>query len=310
MKNWRELASRCREIPLDDVIIMLGGENDPHDTQKWNTPSGPIWLGKGKDCKKFFDHLTGIGGGGAIDLAMHIQRCAFKQAVTVLAEMLGHTRPPCSPSGEKAAMVTGNVTDGLFIRPAADIRHLPKVVDYLTKVRGLPLSLVQQHMDSGQIFADTRRNVVFICEWEGHETGAELRGTGKVAFKGMVTGSRRGIGFFMSTHSSPTQLLVVESAIDALSYKTLFPDEPACIVSTAGVLPTCPAIATLAGTLGVSDIVIAYDDDQAGHEAASKLIDQLAVDKTLTLRRRTPSSAKDWNEALQHRDSRLFEEAE
>ena len=147
---------------------------------------------------------------------------------------------------------------------------------------------------------------MFICAERGNDTGAELRGTGKVAFKGMATGSQRGVGFFISTHSSPTHLVIVESAIDALSYKTLFPGEPACIVSTAGVLPACPTFATLAQALGVSDIAIAYDDDQAGNEAASKLMDQLAVDKTLTLRRRTPS-AKDWNEALEQRDCCLLE---
>lgn len=310
MKNWRELASQCREIPLEEVVVMLGGEKDPQDPQKWNTPSGPIWLGKGKDSHKFFDHLTGKGGGGAIDLAMHIQRCDFKQAVTALSGALGQTNTRCNSSRKKAAMVTGNVSDGHFIRPAADFRHLPKVVEYLTQTRGLSLSLVQQHVDRGQLYADARRNAVFICADGGNDTGAELRGTGKVAFKGMATGSRRGEGFFMSTHSSPTRVVIVESAIDALSYQTLFPGEPACIVSTAGVLPDCPALATLAGTLGVSDIAIAYDNDPAGNEAASKLIDQLAVDKALTLRRRTPSSAKDWNEALQQRDCPLFEGAE
>ena len=309
MKNWRELASSCREIPLEDVLLMLGGEKDPHDPQKWNTPSGPIWLGKGKDCIKFFDHQTGKGGGGAIDLVIHIQRCDFKQAVTALSGMLGHTNTRSPLARRKAPMVTESVTDSLFIRPVAETRHLPKVVQYLTQTRGLPLDLVRQHVDCGQIYADERRNAVFICADCGNDTGAELRGTGKVAFKGMAPGSQRGVGFFTSTHSGPTHLVVVESAIDALSYQTLFPDEPACIVSTAGVLPDCPALATLAQALGVSDIVIAYDDDGAGNEAASKLIDQLTLHPTLTLRRRTPPSAKDWNEALQC-DCALFEGAE
>ena len=306
MKNWRELASQCREIPLEEVVVMLGSEKDPQDPQKWNTTAGPIWLGKGKDSQKFFDHLTGKGGGGAIDLAMHLQRCDFKQAVSALAGMLGHTKSHCPPPGRKAATAPGNATDDHFIRAPAETRHLPKVLEYLTQTRGLPLDLVRQHVDCGQIYADARRNAVLICADGGNDTGAELRGTGKVAFKGMATGSRRGVGFFMSTHSSPTRVVIVESAIDALSYKTLFPGEPACIVSTAGVLPDCPALATLAQAMDVSDIVIAYDDDQAGNETASKLIEQLAVDKTLTLRRRTPPSAKDWNEALQQRNGRLF----
>lgn len=87
MKNWREVATRCRELPLGEVLLALGGSPDPKDRQKWLTPSGPVWLGTGKDSQKFFDHVSGKGGGGAIDLVMYVQRCSFKEAVSLLARM-------------------------------------------------------------------------------------------------------------------------------------------------------------------------------------------------------------------------------
>lgn len=94
MKNWRELATRCRELPLSAVILALGGAQDPKDSQKWLTPRGPVWLGKGKDSQKFYDRVAGNGGGGAIDLVMSLQRCSFKEAVSLLTRMPHYADAP------------------------------------------------------------------------------------------------------------------------------------------------------------------------------------------------------------------------
>jgi len=76
----------------------------------------------------------------------------------------------------------------------------------------------------------------------------------------------------------------------------LFPNSTACIVSTAGVLPECPALLQLAEKLGVEDIAIAYDNDTAGEAASERLMKSLAVDGR-TVRRRLPR-LKDWNDIL------------
>lgn len=302
MTHLRDLANRCREIPLLAVLEKLGCEQDRIDRQKWHTQAGLIWLGKAESGQKFFDHKAGKGGGGAIDLVMYAQACGFKQAVELLVGMLGHAQQ-ATPSVRLA-----NLTDQ-FILPRNATKHLGRVVEYLTKTRKLPRDLVSLCIGRGQVYSDERRNAVFLCvDLAGNVTGAELRGSGEAIFKGMAVGSQRGEGFFMLEHTSPTHLVIVESAIDALSYRALFPGELAAIISTAGIMPACPAAVALAKMLGVTDITVAYDDDQAGNEAADKLISQMAVDRMLTLRRRTPG-AKDWNEALEKRDGHLFEEA-
>ena len=304
MKNWRELANRCLDISLVEVLTMLGGEQDKADKQKWHTSRGAVWLGKGQDRQKFFDHRTGRGGGGAIDLVMHLESCDFMQAVEMLVPLLGefyHGQSSASkPETTKAAQATP------FTPPREASQHLPKVVEYLSKVRGLSGALIAAQVERRAIYADDRRNVVFLClDVQGHPTGAELRGTGDIPYKGMAPGSRRGAGFFTVGHAGPSQLVVVESAIDALSYHALFPHEPARVVSTAGVMPDCPELLALARHLGVPELVIAYDSDTAGNQASEALLGRLAGNGAFELRRRIPP-AKDWNDALRNRNADPF----
>ena len=304
MKNWRDLADRCRNIPLLEVLALLGGERDKTDQQKWHTSRGAIWLGKGHDNQRFFDHKSGRGGGGAIDLVMHLEACDFKQAVEMLSPLLGAVSYDQSKAPRLAPF--HSTRSNSFTPPDKASRDLPKVVEYLSNTRGLPESLITAQVERGAIYADERRNVVFLCaDVHGRPTGAELRGTGDTAYKGMAPGSRRGAGFFTVSHATPSQLVVVESAIDAMSYQALFPRDTAWVVSTAGVMPECPELLTLARHLGITELVIAYDSDAAGNHAAEELRGHLAITGTFDLRRQVPP-AKDWNDALQNRNADLF----
>jgi hypothetical protein len=297
MRNLREMANQYRDISLEDVVNFLGGDRDHADPQKWKFSNKSVWLGKSNDYQRFYDHHAGAGGGGAIDLVMYVEDCTFKVAVERLSLMSGIT---CA--AKQLRLIPINHTPealepSLFISPRSDIRHRGKVIDYLTIVRGIPHALVQHAINIGQIYADSRRNIVFLCTDEaGQATGAEIRGTDKVAYKGMATGSQRGVGFFTLNHPNPISLVLVESAIDAISYRALYPSEPSVVISTAGVLPQCPALAKLAKTLCVSEIVIAYDNDDAGDASALKLID--SFEDTGLIRRRLYPLSKDWNDYL------------
>ena len=297
MNSLRNMADRVRDLPLIDVASHLGGEQDLYDQQRWGFPGCTVWLGKGEDSHRFYDHLAGKGGGGAIDLAMHVLRCDFKQAVSTLVTLAGNFA-----LSKKAPAAKLSGTDGAaFLQPKAFLQHISRLVDYLTKTRGLPEHVIEPLIDQGVIYPDSRRNAVFLChDPEGSITGAELRGTSSTPFKGMVPGSRRGIGFFTVSQPQPAELVIVESALDAISYRALFPSAAATIVSTAGVMPNCPALLVLAKKLGVIDIVIAYDNDVAGDTAAEQLMAALSG-TGLTLHRRVPQE-KDWNDILMNSD--------
>jgi hypothetical protein len=125
--------------------------------------------------------------------------------------------------------------------------------------------------------------------------GASLRGTaGKNnTFKGLAPGTWRSQGWFYTvvggSGQDPIQRVVLtESAIDALSYHTLYPSGKKILyLSTdgAGFVP-------VEQLQRISQITIVLDRDQTGEEMASRLLEELPQ-----ANRQVPSR-KDWNEEL------------
>lgn len=292
----REQANRARNLPLDVVADYLGGCRSRHDKQRWDFPGCSIWIGTGEDSQRFYDHHAGRGGGGAIDMAMHVLGCSFKDALKTLMAMDGDARSPVSKAVAPKRIPTPTETTP-FVSPKPCPQHQLRLIEFLTRARGLPNSAITHAVELGLVYLDSRRNAVFLCHApNGTVTGAELRGTGTTPYKGMAPGSRRGVGFFTLTRPAPTQLVVVESALDALAYQALFPSSAATIVSTAGVLPGCPVLLDLASKLAIEDIAIAYDNDTAGEAASQQLMESLAGNGR-TVRCRRPW-LKDWNDIL------------
>jgi hypothetical protein len=73
----RDRADRVRGIPLQDVLLLAGAKRDCYDKAKWHTAKGVISC----TAAKFKNWNQGVGGGGAIDLAMHLNNLGFKAAV-------------------------------------------------------------------------------------------------------------------------------------------------------------------------------------------------------------------------------------
>ena len=239
---------------------------------------------------KFFDHACGQGGGGAIDLVMHVRGCGFREALAFLAD-----GPPPAP----AAPLPAASTTALQL-PAPVEAHWPPVRDFLTTARGLHPALLERCRQAGTLYADRRRNAVFTCrDRAGSTAGAELVGTCPrphgSTFKGLAPGSRRDRGgFWLTTGSAPpTAVLLTESAVDALS-AVLLPAPglpPACLVaSTAGTARRLPR--WLHG-FPHSRILCGYDADPAGDQAALAL---LRLHPGLS--RLRPRHAQDWNDLL------------
>ena len=127
--------------------------------------------------------------------------------------------------------------------------HFAPVRRYLIEQRHLPGALLDPLIDASTLYADARTNAVFLLRGRDDQpVGAELRGTGPAAWRGMAPGSRKDHGFFAvpaCRHAqSPTPLeacVLCESAIDALSCHALHPAYR-CL-STAGARPNPPLVA-------------------------------------------------------------------
>lgn len=294
--KWRQQAEQLRDLPLEDVAYELG--LDPDDKCRWKGQGYIISI----NGSKFYDFSAEQqGGGGAIDLVMHVQGCEFKQAVAWLHDRFGESgmlRAVTHLTKERATQIAQTEPAPKFVPPIPDESRWQGVQRYLTQERKLPESWIKGLHQQGLVYADSKQNAVFIQHsLDGDVTGAFLRGTvGKDnTFIGLAPGTKRSAGWFYinlgGSEDDPIQTVVLtKSPIDALSKTVL--DSPH---STRTLYLSADSVRSLPVEFlrGVPQVIAAYDNDSAGNETARQ-IKQLIPQAT-----RSRAAAKDWNEELQ-----------
>src|SRR5436309_11296029 len=73
----RDRANRVRGIPLQAVLLLTVAQRVRYDKAKWYTEKGTISF----TGMKFMNWNQAVGGGGAIDLVMHLNNMDFKASV-------------------------------------------------------------------------------------------------------------------------------------------------------------------------------------------------------------------------------------
>lgn len=277
----KSLADRVRAIPLEAVLRALSARPDRHDAAKWHTDKGPLSV----TGAKFMNWRYGVGGGGAIDLALHLLDCDFRTALLWLARRFpeaGHMPEAHVPGGRRISLRL----------PPADAAQLDRVRRYLHRQRGLPLDVFQPPIEAGTIYADAHGNAVFLLRTEeGEPLGAELRGTGMARWRGLAPGSRKDRAFFSVGAPGASTLILCESAIDALSCLALYPE--AFCVSTTGVTNRPRWLTRLMRP--DRQIYCGFDTDEPGERMAAALMARFP--SILRLR----PQAHDWNDQLRLR---------
>jgi hypothetical protein len=277
--HWKAAADELRQIDLKRILPLLDAVADRYDRNKWHTRQGVISVSR----QKFINWNQGCGGGGAIDLVIHLKQCDFKTALHWLAANF-----PYTPISNHVSQPTS--FHPVLQLPPADRSKLPRVIDYLIRRRCIDPSLVNLLMDSKTLYADHRANAVFLLLGkEKKVVGAELRGTASVPWRGMAPGSRKDIGYFsiLRCKTKTSTIVLCESAIDALSYLTMFPN--ALAISTSGASPNPTWLQSL---LKAYTIFCGFDADPTGDHMAEKMI---SIHPTIK-RFRPPK--KDWNDLL------------
>jgi hypothetical protein len=299
--------ARARGADLAAVLRSLGAEHDRYDKAKWRI-DGQVISVRGE---KFYDHVAGCGGGGAIDLVMHVRSISLAEAVDYLD---GRVWPsPPATRDLPAVRDLGQTTPFVPPRPAPE--HWPGVRAYLVEERALPAVLIDVLHAQGSLYADGRRNAVFLRrDLQGAATGAALRGTRPGSrFKGLALGTDRAAGWFhfAAGDRGAPQMVLTESPIDTLSYYALTHGScpPAgqgyrelyAATDGAGALPH-PLIAW---TLAHGGLVrVAFDRDDTGERLWQQLWERYVTaaggDPT-RFWREPPPLGKDWNDVLQAR---------
>lgn len=308
--DFRRQADLVREIPLEVVLTAWGAVRDPRDKSRWHTPRGPVSV----TGAKFYGWHATHGGGGAIDLVMHLGGWNPRQAIqwlwchhgrnvggaspaTAAASDFASSSPYSAPAQRHASQCGSPAPLRL---PPTNLANLTRVRHYLTQERGLSTTIVTSLIDAGKLYADARGNAVFLMVTgkPNRAVGAELRGTGNCTWRGLAPGTRRDAGYFWVGRAGAMQIVLCESAIDAISCFQMnvplpgapSPGEYVCI-STAGVRSHAPWLAPLL-TRGYA-VYCGFDTDEPGEVTSRHMI-------TLhpSIQRLRPPQ-HDWNDALQ-----------
>jgi len=323
--DFRRLADAVRAIPLEVVLTSWGAVRDRQDKSRWQSPRGPLSV----TGTKFFSWHDSQGGGGAIDLVMYLGDWEAGQAIDWLARHLGHphaaanptlatrtdAEPASRPDGpsRSAASSHGSSPPGHehggpptprgprreLQLPAASLTQLPRVRRYLLQQRCLSATILASLIDEGKLYADPRGNAVFVmmAGIPNRPIGAELRGTGHRLWRGLAPGTCKNAGFFWIGDPGSPQIVLCESAIDAISCFQLHTQGQearlprACLcISTAGVRPDAPWLDPLLAR-GYA-IYCGFDADEPGETASGQLITRHP-----SIQRLRPSE-HDWNDVL------------
>jgi hypothetical protein len=292
----RRRAAAVREVPLETVLLVHGAVRDRRDRGKWHTEQGPLSV----TGAQFINWRQDRGGGGAIDLVMHLAGVDFSTALAWLEQHLAASPPvirkPTTHAGGSQSVPVDfpppryAERPGRLRLPLPDDRLLGRVRQYLTQRRGLAVLLIEPLVQSGKLYADRRANAVFllVAGKAQRPVGAELRGTGPHVWRGMAPGTFKDSGYFWAGAQGSREIVLCESAIDAMSCFQMHPQR--ICISTSGVRADPP---WLYGLLARGyDIFCGFDADGPGDTAAARM---MALHPAV---RRLRPPAHDWNDVL------------
>jgi 5S rRNA maturation endonuclease (ribonuclease M5) len=292
-EDIRDTVADVRNIALIEVLERTGSIKDKWDKNKWHTCRGVISI----TGQKFINWTLAIGGGGAIDLVIHLEQYDFKTAVLWLLDNFPyssscllapppHTRDPPDPPENRDKQATSYPG---FRVPRKDANRLSQIIEYLRYERCIPIRLINALIGSSKLYADDRGNAVFLLLGkEKKVVGAELRGTNHYHWHGMAPGSRKDLGAFYVKSANPKKIVICESAIDAISYFALLSD---CIAFSTSGANSNPLWLLQFINKGF-EIYCGFDSDATGDRVANKMIELYP-----TIKRLRPDR-HDWNDVL------------
>ena len=202
-----------------------------------------------------------------------------------------HYAPKVEPSSRDLARVA---TDYARMKPC------PAQQAYLAGERCIPAQVLSDPRFAGKIKTDARGNVVFPHYNASGLCGYELKNRN---FTGFAKGGEKGL-WASAANSADTTLVIVEAAIDALSYHALRAPRQARYISIGGAMnPEQPALITAAINRLPADacVIIATDNDEGGNKLAEQVKALAAAtqrSQTRVKEDRPPNRGQDWNDAL------------
>ena len=288
MSYTQEQIERANQVNLEQLLRSQGEKliKSGHE-YRWERYDSLTVKGN-----KWFRHSQSKGG-YPVDFVMEFFDKTFPEAVQMLI-------------GEEAVECTAETFPRAEFKLPPRCESNERIIKYLTEERKLPKDLVEEFVENGLIYEDTKHhNVVFVgTDANGIPRYAHCRGTTD-QFRMDVTGSDKSCGFCY--RGKGTELYVFEAPIDLLSHIALYPAgwRERSYLSLGGVSPKALG-RFLSERKDIERVFIATDNNEAGNNAAEKLAE--LIPQEISVYRFLPQ-AKDWNEELVNERNGLSSDA-
>jgi hypothetical protein len=261
-----------RDPATDDKIIVSRGERDGH------------WI--------YFSVRDSRDHGTIVDFIQRRDGGTLGDVRRALASWIGSASNQVAPDLYRHSIGRRTVDRALVAR-VFEAAHAVVNSDYLN-TRGVRPAVLNSDRFFGTFREDSRGNVLFPHHDADGFAGFESKNRGWTSFSpGGVRALWRSNSF-----ADDSQLVLVESAIDAISFHQVHRAPRARYASTAGTLSEHQRLVlreTLNALPKAITVVLAFDRDLAG----DKLAEQVRALGAAEFSRCYPPTGKDWNEHLQ-----------
>jgi hypothetical protein len=239
-EKYAQLIDPLRSVSLEQVAAALCLECDDKPRPSWRHQGHQIRI----NGTQFYDwdESQMKGGGGAIDLVMHVLRSDFKTSVAWLADRFGETAVQIAGRYHAQMLAEAAESPGFAAPDEAPEQWAVVRADFVSQQ--LPGALIDQLHEQGLLYADERGAAIFLQrDWVTRSVTGAYR-LSRDGFSGTLLGSDRAKGrFYWLRGGEPTdavqQVVVGQTPIDALALglSSPMPKERTMYVSADGVLP-------------------------------------------------------------------------
>ena len=284
IKYTSEQKNLAGSKSIVDILHQNGEKVTPCKNEYiWESPSGLVSINN----NVWFHHYDQEGG-NTIDFVRKFFNKSFVEAMEYLL----------NGSYTTFINVPKRQPEKLPLEVPSYNSNMKRVYAYLIKNRGIDKEVLNEFVKAKMIFeSENYHNAVFVgYDSDGKPQHIHQRGTVQgSSYKQNAVGSDNKFSFHWIGESN--ELYLFEAPIDMLSFITMNPcewqrDNYAASCSVADkVLFQC-----LEDNPNISKVYICFDNDEAGQNAASKLMSKLSA-KGISSESLVPTY-KDWNEDL------------
>lgn len=273
--DLKGLKNAYKEIELAHVLLKLDAEKKP-GKGRWKIPGiGSLIYQDEMQTWKFVNGVhNGEKGFAGISLVEKVLNLDEVGALKWMNEKFGNEVTEDLKFDIEVAVQKASAGKKDYAPPSDNPQNIQYVINYLTDERGLPLSLINRNVEEHKIYADYDKRCVFVSS-----ASAEIRSTpaSSVEFKGTCSGGQKDVSGFSvmpELNANEKTGALVEAAVDALSYNTLYPGRYVLSTNGSGMFEL-QYKATLELLENGFNVVSAYDADLAGDTAAQSIFNAL-----------------------------------